>query len=86
MVEEVIVDKNLPPHELIPLLAENVNPTGIFAIGGEYYLMFKEEKVKAGGVLPIMYQEKEYNLEIVSVFRNAYSLRLGDAELEIKLK
>ncbi len=86
VVEEVIVDTNLPPHELIPLLARNVNPTGIFAIGGEYYLMFKEEKVKAGGVIPVVYQNKEYNLEIVSVLRNAFNLRLEDAELEVKLK
>ncbi len=85
-VEEGVVDESLAADELIPLLAKNVNPTDIFAIGEEYFLMFKEEKVKIGGIIPVLYKNKEYNLEITSVLRNAYSLRLEDAELEIKLK
>ena len=85
VVEEVVEEK-VSAHELIPLLAKNVNPTGIFTIGGEYYLMFKEDKVKSGGTISVEYKNDEYNLEIVRVLRNAYSLRLEDAEIEIKLK
>ncbi len=85
VVEEVVEEK-VSAEELIPLLARNVNPTGIFTIGGEYYLMFKEDKVKSGEYIAVAYKDKEYNLEIVNVFRNAFSLRLEDAELEIKLK
>jgi hypothetical protein len=85
VVEEVVEEK-VSAHELIPLLAKNVNPTGIFTIGGEYYLMFKEDKVKSGGTISVEYKNAEYNLEIVRVLRNAYSLRLEDAEIEIKLK
>lgn len=87
-VEEVIVEveKNLSAQELMPVLAKSVNPTGIFSIGGEYYLMFKEMRVKSGGSVPVKYQDVEYNLEIVNVLRNGYSLRYGDAEVEIKLK
>ena len=84
-VEEV-VEEEISAEELIPLLAENVTPTGIFSIGGEYYLMFKEDKVRAGGIVPVMYKNKEYNLEITNVLRNGYNLRFQDAELEIKLK
>jgi hypothetical protein len=86
--EEVIVEveKNLSAQELMPVLAKSVNPTGIFSIGGEYYLMFKEMRVKSGGSVPVKYQDVEYNLEIVNVLRNGYSLRYGDAEVEIKLK
>jgi hypothetical protein len=85
VVEEVVEEK-VSAHELIPLLAKNVNPTGIFTIWGEYYLMFKEDKVKSGGTISVEYKNTEYNLEIVRVLRNAYSLRLEDAEIEIKLK
>lgn len=85
-VVEVVVEEEIPAAELIPLLAENVNPTGIFSIGGECYLMFKEDKVKSGEVVPVMYKNKEYNLEITNVLRNGYNLRFQDAELEIKLK
>jgi len=88
VVEEVeeVVEEEISAAELIPLLAENVNPTGILSIGGEYYLMFKEDKVKSGGVVPVMYKNKQYNLEITNVLRNGYNLRFQDAELEIKLK
>ena len=85
VVEEVVEEK-VSAHELIPLLAENVNPTGILTIGGEYYLMFKEDKVKSGGTISVEYKKTKYKLEIVRVLRNAYSLRLEDAEIEIKLK
>lgn len=85
VVEEVIEEK-ISAQDLIPLLAKNVIPTGIFTIGGEYYLMFKEDKVKSGESISVEYKGSEYNLEIVKVLRNAYSLRLEDAEIEIKLK
>ncbi len=81
-----VVEEKVSAQELIPLLADNVKPTGIFTIGGEYYLMFKEDKVKSGELISVAYKNKEYNLEIVKVLRNAYSLRLEDAEIEIKLK
>lgn len=80
--EEVVLTES----ELIPLLANNVKPAGIVAIGGEYYLLLKNSKLKSGDSVPVKYQEVEYNLEIVNVLRNGYSLRLGDAEVEIKLK
>ena len=88
IVEEVeeVVDEKISAAELIPLLAESVAPTGIFSIGGEHYLVFKEDKVRAGEIVPVMYKNKEYNLEITNVLRNGYNLRFQDVELEIKLK
>ncbi len=89
VVEEVvveIVEETLSPQELIPLLANNVKPIGIIAVGGEYYLLLKNAKVKAGGSVPVMYQDVEYNLEIVNVLRSGYSLGFEGAEVEIKLK
>ncbi|MAM92545.1 MAG: hypothetical protein CMI15_13900, partial [Opitutaceae bacterium] len=88
VAEEVVevAEKEIPAAELIPLLAENVNPTGIFSIGGDCYLMFKEDKVKSGEIVPVVYNKKKYMLEITNVLRNGYNLRFQDAELEIKLK
>ena len=85
-VIEEIVQKTLSPQELIPLLANSVKPTGIVVVGGEYYLLLKNSKVKSGGSLPVKYQDVEYNLEIVNVLRNGYSLGFEGAEVEIKLK
>ena len=81
-----VVEEKVSAHELIPILAECVNPIGIVAVWGEYYLIFNQNKVKPGGAISIEYKKKKYNLEIVRVIRNAYSLRMEDAEIEIKLK
>ena len=81
-----VVEEKVSAHELIPILAEYVNPIGIVAVWGEYYLIFNQDKVKPGGAISIEYKKKKYNLEIVRVIRNAYSLRFEDAEIEIKLK
>ena len=81
-----VVEEKVSAHELIPILAEYVNPIGIVAVWGEYYLIFNQDKVKSGGAISIEYKKKKYNLEIVRVIRNAYSLRFEDAEIEIKLK
>ena len=88
VVEETIVevDESLSAQELMQILAKNVKPTGIFAVGGAYYLIIKETRVKSGESVPVRYQNIEYNLKIVNVLRNGYSLRLGDAEVAIKLK
>lgn len=89
VVEEVvveIVEETLSPQELIPLLANNVKPIGIIAVGGEYYLLLKNSRVKAGDSVPVTYQDVEYNLEIVNVLRSGYALGFEGAEVEIKLK
>jgi hypothetical protein len=80
------VEKSLSPQELIPLLANGVKPNGIVEFGGEYYLLLRDTKVKSGGSVPVMYQNVEYNLEIVNVLRNGYSLGFEGAEVGIKLK
>ena len=81
------VEKNtLTPQELIPLLANNVKPTGIVAVGGEYILLLPNGRVKSGNSIPVEYLGIEYNLEITSVLRNGYNLRFEGAEMKIKLK
>ena len=81
------VQKNtLTPQELIPLLAKNVKPNGIAAVGGEYILLLPNSRAKSGSVIPVEYLGIEYNLEVTSVLRNGYNLRFKGAEMEIKLK
>lgn len=86
VVVEVVEETTLSPQELIPLLANDVKPIGIIAVGGEYYLLLKNSRVKAGDSVPVTYQDVEYNLEIVNVLRSGYALGFEGAEVEIKLK
>lgn len=90
VLEEIVVDvveeATLSPQELIPLLANNVKPIGIVAVGGERYLLLKNLRVKAGDSVAVMYQDVEYNLEIVNVIRSGYTLGFEGAEVEVKLK
>ncbi len=83
---EVKIKESLTPKELIPLLADNVKPTGIVNVGGEYILLLPDGRVKSGMKLPVEYLGRKYDLEIVNVLRNGYKFRFEDAEMEIKLK
>lgn len=74
------------PEELLPLLAQRVKPTGAFAVNGDYYLMFTEKKLRAGSEVSVDFQSKEYKLTITNITHRDYTLRLGDAEIQLKLK
>jgi len=87
VVEEVEEDSvELPPAELIRELAEQIHPTGVFSVNGDFYLILKEKRIKAGGYLPVRYLGREYNLLLSEVVRNAFTVKFGGEELQIKLK
>lgn len=84
--EEINEEIPLSNSELVEILADFLKPNGIMALGGDYYLIFEERKVKTGHSIPVNYDGKKYKLTIDSIERNAYTIRLADAVLRIKLK
>jgi len=74
------------PDELLPKLASQLKPTGIFAFGGEYYLVFKEKKVKAGSEVAVPYENNEYTVVISEISHARYTVSYGGSELQLKLK
>lgn len=80
--EEVV----LSDDELLAALSEYINPTGIFLFGGEFYLVFKEKKLKVGSEIEIIYNNTEYTVIVTRITGSNYTVRRGNAELLMKLK
>ena len=74
------------PDRLIYELAKQIHPTGVFSVNGDYYLILKEKRIKAGNYMPVRYLGREYNVLLSKVVRNAFSIKMGEQELQIKLK
>lgn len=83
LVEDTIA---LTDDELLQELAQYVNPTGIFLFGGEFYLVFKENRKEVGSEIKIMYEGAEYSVTISEITGSGYTIRRGDTELQQKLK
>jgi len=84
-VEEEIPDE-VAPDQLIYKLAEQIHPTGVFSVNGDFYLILKERRIKAGSYMPVRYLGREYNVLLSDVVRNAFSIKVGEQEIQIKLK
>lgn len=86
VVVEEEVEVVLTEEELLAELSKYVNPTGIFMFGGEFYLIFKEKKLKVGSELGITFNGAEYSVTITEITGSTYKIRRGDSELQLKLK
>jgi hypothetical protein len=79
----VITDQDGPKikpvndHDLLELLAEQLNPTGTFIMGGEPILLFGQKKIKVGDKLPLSYEGAIYNVEIVAIERISFTVALN---------
>lgn len=76
----------LTGDELLRELSKYVNPTGIFLFGGDFYLVFKENRKEVGSEIKIMYEGTEYSVTISEITGSSYVIRRGDSELQLKLK
>jgi hypothetical protein len=63
-----------------------LKPSGFFVLGGEPTLVFGQKRVKAGGSLTITFEGSEYTLEIVSIERPNFTLRLNREEFTRPIK
>lgn len=82
-VREVVV---MSEDELLAALSEYINPTGIFMFGGEFYLVFKESKLKVGSEIRLTFNGEQYVVIISEITGSSYAIKRGDAELQMKFK
>jgi hypothetical protein len=64
----------------------SLKPSGFFILGGEPTLVFGQKRVKAGGSLTITFEGSDYTLEIVSINRPNFTLRLNREEFTRPIK
>jgi hypothetical protein len=69
-------------RELLEAMAPRIQPTGSFIIGGNPLLTFPGAKrVRVGDVLQVIYNEKEYELEVTAIDRTNFTLRFRGEEI-----
>ncbi len=73
-------------RELLRAIAVSLKPSGYIVLGGQPSISFGQKRVKAGGVLTITFEGNQYTLEIVSIDRTNFTLRLNREEFTRTLK
>lgn len=72
--------------QILEAIAPRVNPTGSVRIGGVDYLLFGQKRLKVGEMLTITYEGSVYMIEITSIERNNFRIRLNSEELVRPIK
>jgi len=67
-------------------LAPNINPSGAIKLGDESILLFGQKRFKVGDHLPIVFEGKSYDLEIVNIQSTSFTLRLNGVEITRPIK
>ncbi len=67
-------------------IAPNINPTGAVRIGAESLLLFGQKRFKVGDHLPIVFEGRSYELEIVDIQSTSFTLRLNGVEITRPIK
>jgi len=72
--------------QVLEAIAPRVNPTGTVQIGGLDFLLFGQKRLKVGEMLTITYEGSVYLIEIASIERNNFRIRLNSEELVRPIK
>lgn len=73
-------------HDLLQAIAQNLKPSGYIVLGGQSSISFGQKRVKAGGVLTITFEGNQYTLEVTSIDRTNFTLRLNREEFTRTIK
>lgn len=73
-------------RDLLQAIAASLKPSGYIVLGNQPSLSFGQKRVKAGGVLTITFEGAQYTLEIVSIDRTNFTLRLNREEFTRTIK
>jgi hypothetical protein len=76
------------PGEIVQLaqIAPNITPSGSVKIGSESFLLFGQKRFKVADHLPIVFEGKSYELEIVEIQSTSFTLRLNGVEITRPIK
>lgn len=76
----------LGDRELLLRLADGVNPSGTMQLGDTLILLFGQKKFKVGDVIPIVFEEATHELQVTSIERTSFTLRLKSEEITRPIK
>lgn len=81
--EAAALNKSKPATEadLLARIAERVAPSGMVTLNGEPLLIFGQKRLSVGDRLTVSYDGRDYTVEIASIQRFTFTLRLNRAEI-----
>ena len=74
------------PRDLLQAIGASLKPSGFFVLGGEPTLVFGQKRVKAGENMTITFEGAEYTIDIISIDRPNFTLRLNREEFTRPIK
>ena len=73
-------------RDQLKAIAEGLKPSGYIVLSGQPTLLFGQKRVKAGGFVTITFEGTEYTVEITSIDRPNFTLRLNREEFTRPIK
>lgn len=73
-------------RERVAFLANQLSPTGSAEREGEQFLLFGQRKVKVGEVIPVAFENAQFDLEVVAIERGTFTVRLNHEEFTRPIK
>ncbi|MBI2814843.1 MAG: hypothetical protein HYX71_11225 [Opitutae bacterium] len=73
-------------RDLLQAIAKSLKPSGYIVLGGQPSISFGQKRVKPGGILTITFEGNQYTLEVVSIDRTNFTLRLNREEFTRTIK
>jgi hypothetical protein len=87
VVEEVHAARPTSDKDLLQILAEQLQPTGVIGREDDLKLLLKGQKgVKVNDKLTLSFDGSAYEVEITAIDSNNFSLRLNQAEITRPIK
>jgi len=73
-------------HDLLVEIASQMSPTGSAILGGESFLLFGQKKMKVGDKITITFEGGVYEVEVTSIERTNFTIRLNRDEYTRPIK
>jgi hypothetical protein len=73
--------KNLDDNEILESIAAKLKPSGSLVFNGQPILLYGQKKLKVGDHLTISFEGHDYEVEITTIERTTYTIRLNRAEI-----
>lgn len=73
-------------REILESLAQRLNPSGMFMIGGRPLLVIDRNRFEVGTKFIVTFNDKDYELELVAIDRTTFTLRYRNEEITRPIK
>lgn len=76
----------LTTRDVLEALAQRLNPSGTVIIGGKPLLLIDRNRFEVGTKFVVTYEQREYELQLVSIDRTTFTLRYRGEEISRPIK